>query len=150
MADNIIMLDPKDKTAKTYKIKDPTVSDTLPSFSGVPEGRTEADDAVPTSKDFSSSSNAKNVVNGATQEDLEDLARRTGDTSVYLYYYRSIGLARTMMALLILAVFTFASNFPRFWLQWYTDDPVPRFAVFIGVYVMLVLVASLSQGAMIW
>lgn len=145
----VIVLDPKAKTAKAYGTNDSGGLDTLPGVSESEEEKTGADYAA-SSLQNASSVNAKNAVKGATQEDLQDLARRTGDTSVYLYYYRSIGFTRTLMAFLIIAVFIFASNFPRFWLQWYTDDPIPRFAVFIGVYVMLVLVASLSQGAMIW
>ena len=149
MADSVIVLDPRAKSAKTHNMSRLTELDILPSFPESLEDKMRVDNAVEIPQKCTSR-RATNAVNGASQEDLEDLARRTGDISLYLYYYRAIGLQRTLHACLILAVFTLASNFPRFWLQWYTDDPIPRFMVFIGVYVMLVLIASLSQGAMIW
>lgn len=96
------------------------------------------------------SSNFKSASPSAHQEDLQDLARRTGDTSVYMYYYKSIGPRRTLCALGIIGAYVFASNFPRYWIQWYTNDPESRFATFLGVYFMLVVVASMSQGAIIW
>lgn len=87
---------------------------------------------------------------GGHQEDLQDLARRTGDVSVYMYYYKSIGPRRAFCALGIITAYIIASNFPRYLIQWYTDDTQSRFATFLIVYFMLVIIASLSQGAIIW
>jgi ATP-binding cassette, subfamily C (CFTR/MRP), member 1 len=149
MADSIIVLDPKTRALVSQTLEDLELSKVqLSEPTGCETHLDEVDAAV--QGQTSALETAKNAVKGASQEDVEDLARRTGDMSVYLYYYQSIGPARTLGAMLILVAFTFASNFPRFWLQWYTDDPVPRFSVFIGVYFMLVIVASLTQGAMIW
>lgn len=149
MADSIIVLDRTTKTAKTQTSDVLTTMDIMPSTFESFENEAKSYDAMVSSKK-STSEKANNAVDGASQEDLKDLARRTGDSSLYLYYYQAIGLPRTLGACFILAVFTFTANFPRFWLQWYTDDPVPRFPIFIGVYLMLVVVASLSLGAMIW
>ncbi|KAI1858876.1 uncharacterized protein JN550_012335 [Neoarthrinium moseri] len=148
MADNVLVFDPETKTAKA-RAKSELISDILPPS---PENSKDEQKEVNVTRvpQKYSSLTANNAVTGATQEDFEDLARRTGDMSVYLYYYRAIGLPRTLGACLILAVFTFTSNFPRFWLEWYTDDPVSRFSAFLGLYFMLVVVASSSQGAMIW
>jgi ATP-binding cassette, subfamily C (CFTR/MRP), member 1 len=149
LADRLILIDPEAKNAKMHTFEEFSklhIMALKPSNSNgaAGSGKTTPKDEIGGTR------KADNAVKTASQEDAEDLARRTGDTAVYRYYYNAIGLVRTLGACSILAIFTFTSNFPRYWIQWYTDDPIPRFAVFIGVYVMLVVVASLSQGAMIW
>ncbi|KAK8091117.1 multidrug resistance protein [Apiospora phragmitis] len=118
MADYVLVFDPN---ARTIHAQSPDDLSRLGLLSILPEGSGASKDPDSNAKTSAISGKTNNATQEATQEDLEDLARRTGDTSLYI-----------------------------FWIQWYTDDPAPRVLIFTGVYVMLVVVVSLSQGAMIW
>lgn len=153
MADRVILVDPEKKDAKIYtstEFSKLRITGLEPAVSKGAESSSEGEDTSKPKDETGAARKPDSAVKVASQEDGEDLARRTGDAAAYHYYYRAIGLARTLAACFILAIFTFTSNFPRYWIQWYTDNSVSRYAVFIGVYVMFVVVATLSQGAMIW
>ena len=80
MADNIIVFDPETKTAKVNAKGQLMISDTLPpSLKGSEDEQKEYGTATPTQKYSSPTTN--NAVNGATQEDFEDLALYTLSSS---------------------------------------------------------------------
>ncbi|PYH89272.1 P-loop containing nucleoside triphosphate hydrolase protein [Aspergillus ellipticus CBS 707.79] len=85
-----------------------------------------------------------------TVDDIADISRRTGDFAVYSYYLRAIGWYHTLIACVIIIVHTFAANFPQLWLELFTDDNGSQAGQFIGIYVLLAVVSSGSQGLMIW
>ncbi|PYH31531.1 uncharacterized protein BO87DRAFT_418037 [Aspergillus neoniger CBS 115656] len=85
-----------------------------------------------------------------TADDIADISRRMGDTAVYTYYLKAIGWRHTLVACTIIIVHTFSSVFPQIWLELFTDDNGKKAAQFIGVYVLLAVAASGSQGLMIW
>ncbi|KAH8666573.1 P-loop containing nucleoside triphosphate hydrolase protein [Xylariales sp. PMI_506] len=145
MADYIIALDPETKTAQAYAQGDERVSSiSRPENNG--EGVQKQSEESTIDSGSPVAVKAKNAVPGASQEDLEDLARRTGDVSVYLYYYRSIGLRRTLLAMFILAIFTVVSNYPRVWIQWYTENPLSKFPLFLGVYIMQIMISIVPKS----
>ncbi|RAK99259.1 P-loop containing nucleoside triphosphate hydrolase protein [Aspergillus ibericus CBS 121593] len=85
-----------------------------------------------------------------TVDDIADISRRTGDAAVYSYYLKAIGWRHTLVACIIIIIHTFSSTFPQVWLELFTNDNGKKAAQFIGIYVLLAVAASGSQGLMIW
>lgn len=52
-------------------------------------------------------------LSGPSASDIEDLTRRTGDISVYKYYFASIGWKLSVGLLLTVALNTLSASFPR-------------------------------------
>lgn len=52
-------------------------------------------------------------LSGPSANDIEDLTRRTGDVSVYKYYFSSIGWKISVGLFLTVALNTLSSSFPR-------------------------------------
>ncbi|KEQ68866.1 putative ABC transporter [Aureobasidium namibiae CBS 147.97] len=85
----------------------------------------------------------------------EDLARQTGDTAVYKYYAASIGWKLISIMILTAMCFAFGKTFPQVWVLWWVGDgdlsdrnrPI---SVWIGVYVFVGTIASLSNLALLW
>ncbi|KAL2000415.1 hypothetical protein VTN02DRAFT_3099 [Thermoascus thermophilus] len=67
--------------------------------------------------------------------------RRTGDSSVYKYYFRSAGLLSPAVFLTTMATLAFCDTFPILWLKWWaqanTANPNADLGKWIGVYVAL-------------
>ncbi|KAF8854330.1 hypothetical protein BDZ45DRAFT_747589 [Acephala macrosclerotiorum] len=84
-----------------------------------------------------------------TEVQLEGLARRAGDFSVYSYYLRSIGWWYSIAAVDTILVYTFSINFPQIWLMWCSEHQNKSPAQFIGVYLFPVAVTALSQEAIL-
>jgi ATP-binding cassette subfamily C (CFTR/MRP) protein 1 len=121
----------------------------------------------PPPHDIADNGKKSSTVQGPTSEQFADLSRRTGDTSVYLYYLKSIGFRYSVLAAAIILSHLFAVNFPRIfhfanlcliyantfaeiWLKWYAEGTISSSGTFIGVYVLLVALAIGGKGAMIW
>ncbi|KAE8352698.1 P-loop containing nucleoside triphosphate hydrolase protein [Aspergillus coremiiformis] len=92
----------------------------------------------------------KGVTGRLTADDIADVSRRTGDIAVYRYYLRAIGWRLTIIACAIILAHTFSANFPQVWLDMFTNDNGRRPGRFIGIYVLLAVAASGSQGLMVW
>jgi ATP-binding cassette subfamily C (CFTR/MRP) protein 1 len=85
----------------------------------------------------------------------EDLARQTGDTAVYRYYAASIGWKLISVMILTGICFAFGKTFPQVWVLWWVGDGDLKdkdrpLSVWIGVYVFVGTVASLSNFAHLW
>lgn len=52
------------------------------------------------------------IVRGPTNEELQDLTRKIGDMSVYLYYLKSVGLGSLLLFIANTVVFVFCVQFP--------------------------------------
>ncbi|PYI35212.1 P-loop containing nucleoside triphosphate hydrolase protein [Aspergillus indologenus CBS 114.80] len=112
---------------------------------------TEASSETPTAQDEGGDKSASTKkVETLTVDDVADIARRTGDVAVYTYYMRAIGWPSILGACLIIVVHTFSSTFLQVWLELFTNDDGQKAAQFIGIYVLLAVAASGSQGLMIW
>jgi ATP-binding cassette subfamily C (CFTR/MRP) protein 1 len=77
-----------------------------------------------------------------------DLARQTGDLSVYLYFARSMGWLNLVLFLATVALHAFASEFQAVLLQWWseaeTSNPGLDTDTYMGLYAMLAALALIS------
>ncbi|MCJ1433569.1 hypothetical protein MMC27_002932 [Xylographa pallens] len=84
----------------------------------------------------------------------QDLTRRTGDISVYQYYFKSIGWRLGSIMLSVLILVTFASTFPQEWLNvWVTAEeanPGEHSAMYLGVSGMLAGMGMVTLPLSIW
>ncbi|EXK46342.1 hypothetical protein FOMG_00066 [Fusarium oxysporum f. sp. melonis 26406] len=86
-----------------------------------------------------------------TAEEAE--ARKLGDTSVFGYYIRTIGLTPIIAFVFACVCNGFLNNFPRIWLTFWADDAarpqrglvqMHAQAYYIGIYAMLQILALVS------
>ncbi|KAJ9298207.1 hypothetical protein DTO271G3_3812 [Paecilomyces variotii] len=92
----------------------------------------------------------RKTVKKPSDDDIVEVARRTGDIAVYKYYLRAIGWQHTLLATMIIAIYSFSANFPQVWIKWFTESNGQDPGRFMGIYVLLAVTASASQGLMIW
>ncbi|RAL17389.1 P-loop containing nucleoside triphosphate hydrolase protein [Aspergillus homomorphus CBS 101889] len=144
-ADNIIMLDSCGRIEKQSSVQSlGLASQTIPAA-------TETDSEASTSQtERKGQSASTKKVETLTVDDIADISRRTGDVAVYTYYLKAIGWRSTLVACFIIVVHTFSSIFPQIWLELFTNDHGKNAAEFVGIYVLLAVMASGSQGLMIW
>jgi len=79
----------------------------------------------------------------------EPVHRETGgDLSIYTYYINAIGWGPAMIFIVAMAVFVFGLSFPSIWLKWWarsdTVEPKQHVGYYLGIYVMLGVVAMLA------
>jgi ABC-type multidrug transport system fused ATPase/permease subunit len=71
-------------------------------------------------------------------DQTEDLTRRTGDWTVYSFYFQNIGWPLLLLFLVCCVVFILSLNLPQIWLQWWTraNEQTPNQHVWywLGVY----------------
>ena len=82
-------------------------------------------------------SNILNELKGSSEEQAWDLARKTGDFSVYKYYLQSIPLLWSALFLGSCVGFAFSYSFPQVWLKWWADAGGDNVAKYISVYIVL-------------
>ncbi|OJK00423.1 hypothetical protein ASPACDRAFT_1880763 [Aspergillus aculeatus ATCC 16872] len=145
VADHIVMLSSNGRIENQGSVR---------SFGLISQPITHASEAspeTPTAEDESQDKPASTKkVETLTVDDIADIARRTGDVAVYTYYMKAIGWPSILGACLVIVVHTFSSTFPQVWLELFTNDGGKKTAQFIGIYVLLAVAASGSQGLMIW
>lgn len=107
------------------------------------------------------------VKQGLTSAEMMDLTRRTGDTAVYKYYYKSIGLRNSLLFVVITLAYCFAYNFPRkyphatpdcfeadvlseVWLQRWTSAGGGELPLYVSVYVLLSTSALVLTFGVLW
>ncbi|OKL59747.1 hypothetical protein UA08_04922 [Talaromyces atroroseus] len=79
-----------------------------------------------------------------------DLTRVTGDVAVYKYYFKSIGLVKTLVFLLFAGVHVFCSTFSQIWLEWWSKQGGGQKGLYVSVYMMLALFNSIGNGGYVW
>ncbi|KAJ5209119.1 ABC transporter integral membrane type 1 [Penicillium cf. viridicatum] len=79
-----------------------------------------------------------------------DRTRQIGDLSVYYYYARTVGPVLCAVFLVGHALLAFAENFPQVWLSKWTTAGGGQLPLYISVYVVLALAASLLTIWCIW
>ncbi|CAI7670419.1 unnamed protein product [Penicillium palitans] len=79
-----------------------------------------------------------------------DRTRQIGDLSVYYYYALTVGPVLCAVFLVGHALLAFAENFPQVWLSKWTTAGGGQLPLYISVYVVLALAASLLTIWCIW
>ena len=88
------------------------------------------------------------------EETAEDISRRTGDTTVYLYYINAVGWIPTLIFVVSISAFVFCISFPTIWVKWWatanTLDPNGRLGYYLGIYAVLGVLALVSLVISCW
>ncbi|KAJ5163601.1 ABC transporter integral membrane type 1 [Penicillium coprophilum] len=79
-----------------------------------------------------------------------DRTRQIGDLSVYYYYARTVGPVLCALFLVGHALLAFAENFPQVWLSKWTTAGGGQLPLYVSVYVVLALAASVLTIWCIW
>ncbi|PSK53849.1 ATP-dependent bile acid permease [Elsinoe australis] len=95
------------------------------------------------------------VAHEADGDAQAELARRTGDMSVYKHYTASIGWKLGSIIILTAISFAFGRKFPELWVRWWSEDAdsqSPRHApaLWVGIYFLVGLVSIASVFAHLW
>ncbi|KAJ4251360.1 hypothetical protein NW762_011341 [Fusarium torreyae] len=83
-------------------------------------------------------------------EAMADLARSTGDFSLYGYYLRAAKLPNFFFLLACTASYSFFVTFPQYWLQKWTEAPASQTRFYIGGYLILSLLAWAATNGSMW
>ena len=85
---------------------------------------------------------------------LADFARKTGDLSLYSYYFRSMGWPLAMGVMIIAAAFIFCYKFPDWWLKEWSDaevqHPGRERKTYVVVYALLGVAAVILMFGTVW
>ncbi|KAH7165351.1 ABC transporter [Dactylonectria macrodidyma] len=85
---------------------------------------------------------------------IEDATRKTGDSTVYKYYFRSSGWIVIGLFISSLAGWVFCFEFPTIWLKWWSETnathPNKNVGMYMGVFVVLGVVGSLLMLSVCW
>ncbi|KAJ4258143.1 hypothetical protein NW762_008284 [Fusarium torreyae] len=78
-----------------------------------------------------------------------DVARQTGDRTVYKHYGKSVGSVMVICTLFFATLWGFFTNFPTIWLKFWTDDvysdnPEHSYAYYAGIYGLLSVCSLIS------
>lgn len=88
------------------------------------------------------------------EEESEDLSRRTGDLTVYSFYFQNIGWPLLSIFLACCVMFILGLSFPQIWLQWWTraneQNPNQHVWYWLGVYAGLGLFSLLTTFLGSW
>ncbi|KAI9709499.1 MAG: hypothetical protein M1820_003259 [Bogoriella megaspora] len=99
---------------------------------------------------------------GATQQDAlpelpvadDDASRRTGDTSVYIYYIQAIGWVPTIIFFACISCYVFGIAFPNIWVKWWAQAnataPNENLGYWLGIYGLLGAVALICLIVSCW
>ncbi|KAG9248121.1 P-loop containing nucleoside triphosphate hydrolase protein [Calycina marina] len=89
-----------------------------------------------------------------TELGVSNLARQTGDLSIYAYYFKTIGWRLSMFFLLAVVGFAFCNTFPSIWVQWWTRSnehtPHGRLGYYLGIYTLLSVATLLCLAVGCW
>ncbi|KAM5360718.1 hypothetical protein ACJA88_014729 [Fusarium oxysporum] len=127
----------------------PTGEDTRPSSALGFDSEPASTEALGSTEEPAPSHSSPTVA--MTAEEAE--ARKLGDTSVFGYYVRTIGLIPIIAFVFACVCNGFLNNFPRIWLTFWADDAarpqkglvqMHTQAYYIGIYAMLQILALVS------
>lgn len=80
-----------------------------------------------------------------------DLKRQVGDTKVYAYYYKSVGMIYSLIWLFLAALYISSGKLPQIWLsRWTEEGTSSRPAMNFAVYAMFAVVCVLAAGISVW
>ncbi|KAI6769290.1 hypothetical protein HG531_010394 [Fusarium graminearum] len=87
------------------------------------------------------------------QEESKDARRQRGDSTVYRYYFSSIGGLFMVTLLGLEIIWAFLGSFPTIWLKFWTDDNEKgnnRAGYYLGVYAALQIIGVIWFAILIW
>ncbi|MCJ1309562.1 hypothetical protein MMC25_003222 [Agyrium rufum] len=139
LADNIVVLNIKGRIAEQGSFarlrgEEGFISKLLLSGSKTPS---EKEASVGGEKKKGPSPIIARLTKGPSPNDVADLSRKTGDISVYKYYFGSIGWKLGISVSLQILASQWFKSFPQLWLNWYTGGQVSSLAVFIVIFVVI-------------
>ncbi|KAF4462606.1 Multidrug resistance-associated 1 [Fusarium albosuccineum] len=148
-ADHIICLD------KNGSISEQGSYDKLKTTTGYVQTLPREIDASPTSTTSERPTEEEVSVDGSMPQadcssghEQQDVRRQLGDSTVYRYYFSSIGGGFLFTLLALEIVWAFLESFPTIWLKFWTDDNTGqgdgRAGYYLGVY------AALQIAAVVW
>ncbi|KAH8885459.1 putative ATP-binding cassette transporter [Thozetella sp. PMI_491] len=82
--------------------------------------------------------------------DREDLKRKTGDFSLYSYYFRSIGWPKALIYLFFVILEIFGDIFGQIWLKMWSEVNGTQIALYAPVYLILPFITVLGLGGFAW
>ncbi|KAJ9151860.1 Canalicular multispecific organic anion transporter 2 [Pleurostoma richardsiae] len=80
----------------------------------------------------------------------KDLQRRTGDSSLYGYYFKSAGVANIILMVACTVLYGFFITFPQYWLKWWTESRSANTIFFVTGYLVLLLLAWIITNGQMW
>ncbi|KAK0615177.1 ABC transporter [Bombardia bombarda] len=85
---------------------------------------------------------------------LTDMRRKNGDLSVYKYYAETAGYLVVSLYVASIIVLVFCTEFSAVWVKWWSDtntaEPNKDVGMYIGVYTMFGVLATLGATAACW
>ncbi|KAG9750060.1 putative ABC transporter, partial [Aureobasidium melanogenum] len=87
---------------------------------------------------------------GPSKEDKDDLARRTGDWSIYKYYFNNFHKRYLAMFAAFSVGVAFSSRFSQIWLNWWTADDDSNLSLYLTVYTVLALAQTCFSNLNMW
>ncbi|PWY69102.1 multidrug resistance protein MDR [Aspergillus heteromorphus CBS 117.55] len=84
----------------------------------------------------------------------EEVNRKLGDLTIYIYYLRTAGLGQVLLYFAALVVGVFCSQFPNLWVQWWAEQnartPYGKLVLYISVYAVLAVLAAGLWASCMW
>ncbi|KAK4073997.1 hypothetical protein Trihar35433_3471 [Trichoderma harzianum] len=80
----------------------------------------------------------------------EDLYRKTGDFSLYSYYFKAAGVMNVVMLLGCSAGYSFGMFFPQYLLKWWTEGSPDKSTYYMIGYLSLALLAWTATNGSTW
>ncbi|KAI4721875.1 putative ABC transporter [Aureobasidium sp. EXF-10727] len=90
------------------------------------------------------------VPKGPSKEDKDDLARKTGDWSIYKYYFSNFQSRYLVMFAACSVCAAFSSRFSQIWLNWWAVDNGSDLCLYLTVYTVLALAQTVSSNLNMW
>ncbi|GAB7352642.1 hypothetical protein MBLNU459_g3012t1 [Dothideomycetes sp. NU459] len=79
-----------------------------------------------------------------------DLARRTGDMTVYDHYFRSARYSNLLVMLAFTMTYSVFVTLPQYWLKWWTEADSDATWFYVTGYLMLATLAWTSTNGQMW
>ncbi|KAK4069703.1 uncharacterized protein Triagg1_6833 [Trichoderma aggressivum f. europaeum] len=80
----------------------------------------------------------------------EDLYRKTGDFSLYSYYFKAAGVFNVVILLGCSAGYSFGMFFPQYLLKWWTEGSPDKSTYYMVGYLSLALLAWVATNGSTW
>jgi ATP-binding cassette subfamily C (CFTR/MRP) protein 1 len=87
---------------------------------------------------------------GPSKEDKEDLARRTGDWSIYRFYFGNFQKRYLAMFVACSVGAAFSSRFSQILLKWWTADEGSNLGMYLSMYSLLALAQTCFSNLNMW
>ncbi|KAH8879372.1 ABC transporter [Thozetella sp. PMI_491] len=85
-----------------------------------------------------------------TAIDLEDLNRKTGDFSLYRYYFGSIKLGHALTLAFFITLEVSSATFSQIWFKMWSEAGGGQFALYASVYMILPFITAAGIGGFVW